>query len=226
MTVTAGQLIVKTSRDSLVGAINDFNDRVTNAIYNQVAYNSSTYPYFSGSVTYGITGASAVEAFVNPIAIPSGQLAAVDALPTLSIGDTIITASTLWNNMLSITKTLIKIRGFTANWYHRTDSTDNLKQTINSVGFFNLSWAAVPTGTLTEATATSTWTRTGTLNPTLAPTTQITSGATVTAATMNNTIQNCYDAWKTNCLDSEVVYDFYTCHQNCHSSCHSSRGRR
>lgn len=226
MTVTTGQLIVKTSRDSLVGAINDFNDRVTNAIYNQVAYNSSTYPYFSGSVTYGTTGASSVEAFVNPIAIPSGQLAAVDTRPTWSIGDTIITASTLWNNMLSITKTLIKIRGFTANWYHRTDSTDNLKQTINSVGFFNLSWPAVPTGTLTAATATSNWTRTGTLNPTLSPATQITSGATATAATMNNTIQNCYNAWKTNCLDSRVIYDFYTCHQNCHSSCHSSRGRR
>jgi hypothetical protein len=43
---------------------------------------------------------------------------------------------------------------------------------------------------------------------------------------MNNTIQNCYNAWKTNCLDSRVVYNFYTCHQNCHSSCHSSRGRR
>ena len=230
MTVSVGQRIIKANRDNLIGIINDFNSRVTQTIYNKVQYTDASQIHFSGQAYYGKTGNSgqwSTLGWTNPVAMPANQLIAKDTQTSLSIPDTIITASTLWNNMLNITRTLIKIRGFTTRWYHKTEGTRNLVNQISGVGFFNLSWPSVPGGADGNQSKTEFWERTGDLNPTLTPTTEIIKGNKATAASMNNTIQNCYNTWQSQCGNTgNLIYNFYTCHSNCHGSCHGSRGRR
>lgn len=227
MSLTKGQKIQKVTANNIIGVINDFNTNVVNNAYNKRTYNSSSYPTFSGTATYGTTGSSATTGWTNPIAIPSGHLNADGKTTMTSISDTKITASTLWSSMLNITRTLVKIRKFTSNWYHRTDTTDNLVNTISGYAVFNTAYPAVPTGTLTNATATSTWTRSGATSITLNPTQTIKNGEIASATSINNAINNCYNAWVNNCYNGNVLtYTFYTCHQNCHSNWVNSRGRR
>lgn len=230
MTIPVGQRIVKASRDNLLSAADDFFNRVTNAAYSKITYTNTKYPYFTGQASYGKTGNSgswSTLGWTNPIALPPEQLAAPDTPRKFTITDTKITASTVWTNMLNITRTLIKIRGFTSNWYHKTNGSRNLVNSVQSCGFFNLAWPAVPTGTDGNQSKTEFWERTGNLNPSLNPATEIVKGGKATAASVNNTIQNCYNAWANECFNvANLTYNFYTCHSNCHGSCYSNRGRR
>lgn len=230
MTIPAQQLIVKVSRDNLIGAINEFNTRVTATIYSKIQYHSGNIPYFTGTAYYGKTGNSgnwAKLGWTNPVAMPGNQLAAIDAQPTWTISDQIITASTLWDNMLRIVRTLSKIRYFTTNWYHKTEGTRNLIQSISGGGIFNTAFPAVPGGADGNQSKTEFWERKGNTAPNVTPPTEIVKEGLASANSMNNTISNCYNTWQSQCFSAGgLVYNFYTCHNNCHGSCYANRGRR
>lgn len=227
MSLTKGQEIKKITANNIIGVINDFNTNVVDNAFNKRNYNSSTYPSFTGSATYGRTGSSATTGWTNPRAIPSGQLAADNKTSMTSISDTIITASTLWSSMLSITRQLVKIRKFTSYWYHKTDATNNLVNSITGYGVFNTAYPSVPTGTLSNNVKGETWTRSGSTSITLNPTQTINSNEIATAISINDAINNCYNSWVDNCYNGNVLtYNFYTCHQNCHSNWADARGRR
>lgn len=228
MSLASNTLIQKVTANNIIGVINDFTTNVIDNAFNKRGYNSGTYPYFSG--TAGYNTATNVKAtttgWTNPIAIPSGQLAA-DSKPSLSITDTVITASTLWNSMLTITRALAKIRVFTSNWYHKSGTTNNLVNSVSGTAVFNTSYPAVPTGTIANNQKTSNWTRSGSTSITLNPSSSISTDTTATANNINTTITNCYNAWATNCYNgNRLTYTFYTCHYNCFSEWADSRGRR
>lgn len=230
MTIPAQQLIVKVSRDNLIGAINEFNTRVTATIYSKIKYHRGNIPRFTGTAYYGKTGNSgnwATLGWTNPVAMPGNQLAAIDAQPTWTISDQIITVSTLWDNMLRIVRTLSKIRYFTTNWYHKTEGTRNLIQSISGGGIFNTAFPAVPGGADGNQSKTEFWKRTGNTAPNVTPPTEIVKEGLASANSMNNTISNCYNTWQSQCFSAGgLVYNFYTCHNNCHGSCYANRGRR
>lgn len=230
MTVSTGQLIIKANRDNLIGIINDFNSRIVQTIYSKIQYHSGHMPHFIGTAYYGKTGNFGNEStlgWTNPIAMPNSQLTAIDTQPALTITDSIITASTLWNNMLNITRALSKIRYFTTNWYHKTEDTRNLVNSISGGGIFNTAFPAVPGGADGNQSKTEFWERKGNTTPNVTPPTEIVKEGLVSANSMNNTISNCYNTWQSQCFNAGgLVYNFYTCHSNCHGSCHASRGRR
>lgn len=226
MTLTSGEIIQKVTANNIIGVINDFNSNVVDNAFNKKTHNSGNYPKFTGTATYGTTGSSSTTGWTNPNAIPSGQLAE-DNKSSLTINDTIITATSLWNSMLSITRTLVKIRKFTSQWYHKVDTTNNLVNQISGYGVFNTSYPSVPTGTLTNGAKGETWTRSGSTSITLNPTQSITTNTDATALSINTAINNCYNEWVNKCYnENQLTYQFFTCHQNCHSNWSNSRGRR
>lgn len=226
MALVAKTKIQKVTANNIVGVITDFNSVVVTGAFSKVPNHSGAYPTFAGSATYGTTGASATSGWSNPIAIPSGHLAD-NSQTTLSISDTRINASSLWTSMLNVTRTLVKLRKFTSSWYHKTDATNNLVNSVSGYASFNTSFPAVPTATLANGVKGETWARSGTTAITLSPVSTLTTGAQIKASDINTTINNCYNSWVSNCYNANVLtYTLYTCHQNCHSSCHDSRGRR
>lgn len=119
--ITANKIITKNSSGENVGVINDFNSRVISTAYNLATYHSGNIPHFSGSVQYGYEASGNV-AYSNMAAIESSQLSQ-KSIPSITISDSTITAATLWSTMKSMTQALNKIRIFTANWYHRRNTT-------------------------------------------------------------------------------------------------------
>ena len=227
MALVAGQEIKKITANNIIGVINDFNANVVNKAFNNRNYNSSVYPHFSGTATFGRSGASSTVGWTNPIAIPSGHLAADNKTSMTTISDTIITASTLWSSMLSITRQLVKIRRFTSNWYHKTDATNNLVNSVSGRAVFNTSYPSVPTGALNNDAKGESWARSGSTSVTLNPTQTINTNTVATAVSINNAINNCYNSWVNNCYNGNMLtYTFYTCHHNCHSNWSDYRGRR
>lgn len=227
MTISVNTIIQKITANNIVGVINDFNSRVINTAHTKVQYTSYNYPHFTGTATYGTTGASATSGWTNPQAIPSGHLVDNSQTTMTSIDGTVIVASSLWNSMLNITRTLVKIRKFTSNWYHRTDATNNLVNSITGYATFNTGFPTVPTGALNNGAKGESWTRNGSTSITLSPAQTIKTNEVITANNMNTAINNCYNDWVNKCYNNNILtYTLYTCHQNCHSSCHDSRGRR
>lgn len=239
MSVTSNTQIQKVTANNIVGAITDFNTNVLTKVYNYATYHSGNLPKFTGTANYG-RGDVGTEGFTNPQAVPSNQLIS-KSVPTLSLSDTTLTASTLWTAMKNVTVALNKVRYFKANWYHRecltkadatntVDSTGGarvLKNSITGRGVFNTSFPAVTTGSDTYNSKTEFWERTGTTSITLAPTSTLTVGAQITAANMNSAITNCYNSWYNSCYTAnQLTYNYYTCHLNCHDNCHTSRSRR
>ena len=213
--------IQKVTANSIVGVINDFNSIVVNQAHSKVQYHSGNIPYFSG------TGTSTGGNFTNPAALPSNQLAANTQSTMTGISDDIITASTLWSSMLTITRYLVKIRKFTSTWIHAQPALPVTMGTITGWAVFNTAYPAVPTGTVTVDSHTSNWTRGGSTSITLSPSQTINTGADATAANMNTAINNCYNAWVNSCYNANALtYTYYTCHSNCHSNWGDSRGRR
>lgn len=210
--VTQNTAIKKVTANSITGFITQFNSSVVDAAFNYATYNSSNYPKF-GATAYGYT---------TPISIPSGQLAAASKT-YLSNSDTRITASTLWSSMLSVTRTLVKIRLFYSYWYYNNNGTQGLVTSMSGRAVFNTAYPAVPSG--------GSWARSGATSLTLSPTCTINADERATASNANAAITNCFNAWVSVCRDANpLTYQFYTCHTSCHSSCHSachdSRGRR
>lgn len=117
MAITVGTEIKKHSSDGIAGVIDDFNTRVLQAVYNNAQYSADNLPLFSGTVNYGVDTVGTV-AYTNSPAIEATQLDS-GTIPTLTIDDTIITATTLWNAMKNLAQTLNKVRKFNAYWYHR-----------------------------------------------------------------------------------------------------------
>ena len=162
--------------------------------------------------------------FTDDNASPQSKITSLTPRPLTS---TTITASTLWNSMLNLTRTLVMIRKFTSNWYHKTDSTNNLVNTITSYATFNTYYPSLTSATLAVNVKGEYWTRSGSTSVTISPTSVLKNNETATSENINTAINNCYNAWVSTCYNANVLtYTFYTCHQNCHSQCHSSRGRR
>lgn len=208
--VATNTRVIKISTSSVTGFISQFNTNVVDAAYGYVNYTNSNYPYFSYTQS-GLT---------NPIAIPSGHLADISKT-YLSNSDTVITASSLWNAMVTVTRDLAKIRLFQSLWYYNDNDNQVLQTSLSGRAVFNTSYPAVPSG----------WTRSGATSVTISPTQTITAGTRATAANANSAITNCFNAWVSQCRDGNTLtYAFYTCHSQCHNSCHSSchdsRGRR
>lgn len=222
MPVTKGQPIKKVTADNIVGVINDFNAVVVDAAHSKVQYHSGNYPVFSGKDS-GQT---------NLQALPTDHLAANTKTSMTSISGTTISAATLWESMLSITRSLVKIRKFTTSWIHRDPNTTVLGNTIATItgyGVFNTAYPTPPgSGTLNgDNVASQVWERSGATSITLNPEQTIKSKESTLASTMNSSINNCYNAWVTNCYNGNVLtYSLYTCHSNCHSNWGNARGRR
>lgn len=213
--------IQKVTANSIVGVINDFNSIVVNQAHSKVQYHSGNIPYFSG------TGTSTGGNFTNPAALPSNQLAANTQSTMTGISDDIITASTLWSSMLTITRYLVKIRKFTSTWIHAQPASVVNKGTVTGYAVFNTAFPAVPTGTVVVNSHTQNWTRSGSTSITLSPSQTINTGADAAAANMNTAINNCYNAWVNSCYNANALtYTYYTCHSNCHSNWEDGRGRR
>lgn len=221
MALAQGADIQKVTANSIVGVISDFNAIVVNQAHSKVQYHSGNVPYFSGSGTS--TGGN----FTNPAALPANQLAANSQSTMTAIGDDIITASSLWSSMLTITRYLVKIRKFTSTWIHAQPASPVTVNTVTGWAVFNTAFPAVPTGTVTVDSHTENWTRDGNTSITLSPTQTISSGDDAAAANMNTAINNCYNAWVNSCYNAnELTYTYYTCHSNCHSNWGDARGRR
>lgn len=235
--VELGKKIQKITANSIIGAINDFNDRVIKKAYNMATYHKGNYPKFSGTANYGNNN-TGTTGFTNPTAIPNDQLGD-KSIPSLSINDTKIIASTLWNAMMNVTKSLSKIRKFDSYWYHReqlatnkSDSTGGtrvLKNSISGCAVFNNSLPGVPGGSDALSGKSEFWTRSGSTTVSLAPTkdTNFAAGKPITAKSFNDAVNNCYNEWYNKCYNAnKLTYTYYTCHLNCHGNCHNSRSRR
>lgn len=221
MALAQGADIQKVTANSIVGVINDFNSIVVNQAHSKVQYHSGNVPHFTGSAT-GSTGT-----WTNPAALPTNQLAANSQSTMTAIEDDIITASSLWSSMLTITRYLVKIRKFTSTWIHAQPAQAQTINTVTGWAVFNTAFPAVPTGNVTVDSQTENWTRGGNTSITLSPAQTINSGADAAAANMNTAINNCYNAWVNSCYNAnELTYTYYTCHSNCHSNWGDARGRR
>lgn len=222
MPVTKGQPIKKVTADNIVGVINDFNAVVVDAAHSKVQYHSGNYPVFSASK----------DGYTNPQALPASSLAENTKTTMTSISGTTLSAATLWESMLSITRTLVKIRKFTTSWAHREPNSTALVtvyQTITGYGVFNTAYPTPPgSGTLNgDNVASQVWERSGATSITLNPEQTIKSKESTLASTMNSSINNCYNAWVNACYNANVLtYSLYTCHTNCHSNWGDARGRR
>lgn len=225
MTISKDTIIKKITADNIIGVINEFNTRVVDKAHSNVQYTNSKYPFFKGSAAYGTL--NPVTGWTNPQALPDGQLSDNSKTTMTDISDNIITASSLWNSMLNITRTLVKIRKFTSNWYHKTNSTNNLINTVSGFATFNTAYPAVPTASLVSGAKNTSWTRSGETNITLSPEQTIKSDEVATANNINTAINNCYNDWVNKCYNNNALtYTMYTCHHNCHSNWSNSRGRR
>lgn len=234
--VQVGTKIQKMTANSIIGAINDFNDRVIKKAYNMATYHKGNVPKFTGTANYGNNNVGTV-GFTNPNAIPTDQLTDKTTL-TLEINDKKIIASTLWSAMLNVTKSLNKIRTFESYWYHReqlvknkSDSTGGtrvLKSSISGCAVFKAPLPAVPGGSDVLKNKSEFWGRSGSSNIELNPSnTTIIKDNKITASSFNDAVNNCYNEWYNKCYNAnKLAYTFYTCHLNCHGNCHSSRSRR
>ena len=240
--VQVGTKIQKMTANNIIGAINDFNDRVIKSAYNMATYHKGNVPKFSGSVNYGSNNKGTV-GFTNPAAIPNNQLGE-KSIPSLSINDTKIIASTLWNALMNVTKSLSQIRKFESKWYHREQlnvgSNANivdpvggllvLKQTITGHGVFKTSLPDVPYGENKLNGKSEHWYRTGLTSVELNPTnSNMIKDKIASANSYNTALINCYNEWYNKCYNDDankLTYEYYTCHLNCHGNCHSSRSRR
>ena len=186
--------------------INYFNNQA-NTVLNTATYHSGSYPYFSG--TAGST--------TNPIAIPSGQLAA-KSITYLNAQSGTMTASSLWSAINSIARTFNKVRKWSSTWQFNNNGAYGTVQTISGTAVFNTSFPGVPDG----------WGRSGG-NVDLWPSADGTLAAqhVITPASLTNTVANCYNTWYANCINANTIsYTLYTCHSSCHSSCYTERNRR
>jgi len=239
--VNQGTQIRKTTLNTIVGAINHFNDNVITQANNKVNFWNSSLPFFSGTAYYGRTNAYSNVAYSNPQAIETGQFG-TKFTDQLNITDNSVNASSLWNNMITITRSLTRIRSFTANWYHRecltvgnngsyndaNGGTDVLKNQITGkVGAFNASFPAPTAPTWSFNGVSRGWTRGGNASIlSITPTSiaSMTSGTSVQANTYASAATNCYNSWLANCIGNNVItYNLYTCHINCHDNCHTNQ---
>jgi len=225
MSVVQNTQVIKVTANSIVGAVTDFNSRVPTAVYNFATYHTGNLPKFTGTCTWGNNTRTGTTYLTNPQAIETNQFAA-KSVPSLSLSDIQITASTLWTAMYNIAVALNKVRYFVANWYHRTNDSRALVNSISGRGVMNTSFPAVTGGSDVVNSTSRYWTRSGG-NVTFTPTSAITKDTQITAANMNTTIQNCYNAWYNACYtNNQITYTMYTCHLNCHSECYGVRSRR
>jgi hypothetical protein len=234
--VQVGTKIQKMTANSIIGAINDFNDRVIKKAYNMATYHKGNVPKFTGTANYGNNNTGTV-GFTNPNAIPADQLGE-KTIPSLSINDKKIIASTLWSAMLNVSKSLNKIRTFESYWYHReqlatnkSDSTGGtrvLKSSTSGCAVFKAPLPAVSGGSDALSNKSEFWGRSGSSNIELNPSnTTIIKDTKITASSFNDAVNNCYNEWYNKCYNAnKLAYTFYTCHLNCHGNCHNSRSRR
>ena len=239
MGVTQNQKIQKVTANNIVGAITDFNTNVLTKAYNQATYHSGNVPVFSGTANIGSNNVGSV-GFTNPAALPSNQMLS-KSVPSLTLSDTTISASSLWSQMLTMTRALNKIRKFTSTWYHRqfTTKQDDAnssdanggslinKGSVSGTCVINASFPAVPTASNALGGSSTSWERSGTTSITLNPSSALTTNAQITAGNMNTTITNCYNTWYNTCISANALtYNLYTCHLNCHGNCYGTRSRR
>lgn len=225
MAVVKGEIIKKVTANSIIGAVSDFNNRVPEAVYNYATYSSSNLPHFTGSCNWGNNSSTGETYLTNPQAIEDNQFVAKN-VPSLTLNDTVITASTLWSAMNNITIALNKVRYFTAKWYHKTNTTSILLDSISGYGTINTEFPNASTGIDAINGKSQYWTREG-QNITFSSSSSLQKGKVVLASDINNTIQNCYNSWYNNCYNKNgITYNMYSCHLNCHNNCHSSRSRR
>lgn len=238
--VQVGKKIQKITANNIIGAINDFNDRVIKKAYNMATYHKDNVPKFTRSVNFGSNNVGVV-GFTNPNALPANQLDS-KTIQLLSNNDTKIIASTLCNAMLNVTKSLNKIRRFQSSWYHREQLTVGsnanisdplggllvLKQTITGHGVFKTSLPDVPSGVDKLNGKSEHWFRSNYTPVELNPTSSnMIKDKMASADSYNTTLTNCYNEWLNKCYNSNTItYTYYTCHLNCHGNCHSSRSRR
>lgn len=250
MEVKANTIIQKESKNNIDGVINTFDEEVLNKIKNSLVFLKNNLPFFTGSVDVGVPGAPngsdviRKNEYTNPQAVETNQFNNRNNVPSdkLKIIDEKITADTLWENMAILTKKLNKIRRFRAIWYHTTNDTRIKIDEIDNIGFFENILPDVTPGTDTPSVPDNTywgseakiksskyWVRTNSQHPELnpQPSQDLDESKLIEAIDMNESIQNCYNEWKSKCYDNNILtYTMYTCHLNCHSNCHSVRSRR
>ncbi|MEI6421940.1 MAG: hypothetical protein WCP55_06950 [Lentisphaerota bacterium] len=196
MGVTTGTSITKSS---LITAINADVLNVSNALIQWYAGNSNLYPNYGPwsfvSRDYYPDGGTAVE---GPSALTTPT--------TADIGDTLVTASTIYNTFVNYSNVFTRIRRVRILKYY------------NSGGTYGLSFDQTAYISLNSYFQ-------GTVSVPAGDTANISSNHVASAANMNqfiNDLQLSLDGINKGTL----TFREYYCHSSCHGNCHNNRGRR
>lgn len=211
--------------------VNQFVSNVNNIILAN-AVTQSNVPRFSGTVyyNYDITVTTTSVAFSNPQAIPPNDLdfstnAGISNVQIGTKGNHIL-GSTMYNVLKEIVKRLTRVRNFSSSWYHRTQTSYTLVNSVSGKAMFKETLPSI-TGTsgIRDNSATSGWNRSingsaiqnieFTNNP------GISKNGLITANVINQFFTNLNNYWAA-AAGNRITYTLYSCHNNCHNNCHDS----
>lgn len=188
-------------------------------------------PLFSGTTNYNNSygNPSVSPAFINPPAIPSADLdiksAAVSGDVKVGSPKTSMVASVVYGTLVDITKRLTRVRKFTSTWYHKTQASYVLVNSISGKAMFKEVLPEIQgTAGVVPNTATGGWERSvngSAVQNISVPNPGIEKGKFTLASTINQFFTNLNSSWEA-AADNNISYTFYSCHNNCHSNCHSS----
>lgn len=127
----------------------------------------------------------------------------------------IIKGTAVFNVMMDALKNFSRVRNFTFELYYNSDSGNSKEKTLTGKAVFAKTLPTVPSG----------YTRN--LNGSLMTVPEVEDTISETTPDPGDMVQLCtnmLEAWK-NIADTELKYQYMSCHSSCHSS-HSNRGRR
>jgi hypothetical protein len=207
-----------------------FSNNLNTVILYQ-AKDQSSPPTFTGSANYNnsYNNINTSTGFINPPAIPINDLdfKSNSVPPTISVGSkkSDVSGSVIYNTLCDVVKKLTRVRNFTSTWYHKTQGSYAMINTVSGKAVFKETLPAVQgTGGIADNTASSGWTRSidGTTLQNIAIVNPgVERGKDVLASTINQFFTNLNTSWSAAAVNT-IAYTFYSCHNNCHNNCHSS----
>lgn len=207
-----------------------------NSIILAGAYHNGSIPHFSGTTVYNpsYNNANTYTAYSNPQAVPTsdldsaGSAAAGADISGIGVKEDIVRGATVYNVLYEAIRRLTRVRNFTSNWYHKTNTSFALVNSVSGKAVFKESLPGIAGFPGADNTPNAGWSRT--INDTLQPISVANSGVVhdnvMRANEVNNFFTNLNNAWAETAANA-VGYTFYSCHNNCH--CHGncdSRSRR
>ena len=215
---------------SLSDVKNAFMDNVLNPALTG-AKGSNDIPVFYGSSYYGERGSSV--GFKNPPAIPVEDLKDAkkeqeslgQGISLPNAGD-IMTGRQIYNALLAVMGRLGNLRKYRSSWFHQVQGAMSLIKTSEGKAVFQDTLSTLPEYKSVSNSPKNGWERSTDAGKVVYNIPELdTTGEMVSANRVSQFFTELYASWE-KAYNNEVVYKFYTCHQNCHGNCHGSRGRR